>query len=49
MGKIIFSVVTGNPLSFYSQQFSLAYELGRWILHNDYIPKELFKEEYKEI
>ncbi|HEC2146984.1 TPA: ImmA/IrrE family metallo-endopeptidase, partial [Staphylococcus delphini] len=48
-GKKYFSIVTGNPRSFYRQQFSLAHELGHWILHNDYIPEELSKEEYKEM
>ncbi|UVJ08046.1 XRE family transcriptional regulator [Staphylococcus aureus] len=48
-GKNYFSIVTGNTRSFYRQQFSLAHELGHWILHNNYIPEELSKEEYKDM
>ncbi|MDK9868499.1 MULTISPECIES: XRE family transcriptional regulator [Staphylococcus] len=48
-GKNYFSIVTGNPRSFFRQQFSIAHELGHWILHNDYVPGELSKEEYKEM
>ncbi|MGK8526634.1 helix-turn-helix domain-containing protein [Staphylococcus epidermidis] len=46
-GKSYFSIVTGNARSFYRQQFSLAHELGHWILHNGYNPEELTKDEYK--
>lgn len=46
-GKSYFSIVTGNSRSFYRQQFSLAHELGHWILHNGYNPEELTKDEYK--
>lgn len=42
-----FIVVTGNMRSFFRQQFSLAHELGHWVLHQDYVPEELSKEEYK--
>ncbi|EJG0108007.1 ImmA/IrrE family metallo-endopeptidase [Staphylococcus pseudintermedius] len=48
-GKTYFSIVTGNARSFYRQQFSLAHELGHWILHTSYIPEELSKDEYKEM
>ncbi|PTK05740.1 hypothetical protein BUZ89_12025 [Mammaliicoccus sciuri] len=30
-----FIVVTGNMRSFFRQQFSLAHELGHWVLHQD--------------
>lgn len=42
-----FTIVTGNNRSFFRQQFSLAHELGHWVLHQDYVPEELDKEEYK--
>lgn len=42
-----FAVVAGNTRSFYRQQFSLAHELGHFILHRDYNPQELEKDEYK--
>lgn len=45
--KSYFTIVTGNKRSFFRQQFSLAHELGHWILHKDYVPEELHKEEYK--
>ncbi|WP_271401852.1 XRE family transcriptional regulator [Salinicoccus roseus] len=45
--KDYFVVVTGNKRSFYRQQFSIAHELGHWILHKEYDPQELNKEEYK--
>ncbi|PTJ92216.1 ImmA/IrrE family metallo-endopeptidase, partial [Staphylococcus simulans] len=46
-GENYFAVVTGNTRSFYRQQFSLAHELGHWLLHKDYVPSELEKDEYK--
>ncbi|MCD3219733.1 XRE family transcriptional regulator [Mammaliicoccus sciuri] len=45
--KSYFTIVTGNSRSFFRQQFSLAHEIGHWVLHQDYIPEELDKEEYK--
>lgn len=45
--KNYFAVVAGNTRSFYRQQFSLAHELGHFILHRDYNPQELEKDEYK--
>ncbi|MCB5952357.1 XRE family transcriptional regulator [Enterococcus sp. BWT-B8] len=43
-------MIEGDDYSFYRQQFSLAHELGHWILdkgNND--PEELEKDEYKEM
>lgn len=33
--------------SFYRQQFSIAHEIGHWILHQDLNPQELDKDEYR--
>ncbi|WP_102694165.1 XRE family transcriptional regulator [Rummeliibacillus pycnus] len=40
-------IATGHSSSFYRQQFSLAHEIGHWILHQDLNPQELDKDEYK--
>lgn len=44
-----FVIVTGDPGSFYRQQFSLAHEIGHWALHQGINPQDLDKDEYKII
>lgn len=42
-----FVIVTGNSGSFYRQQFSIAHEIGHWVLHQGIDPQELDRDEYK--
>lgn len=43
-------IVEGNNYSYYRQQFSIAHELGHWLLHSDHLnPQDLEKDEYKEM
>jgi Zn-dependent peptidase ImmA (M78 family) len=43
-------LLEGDHYSFYRQQFSLAHELGHWLLHNGvYNPQEVDKGLYKEM
>lgn len=43
-------MIEGDEYSFYRQQFSLAHELGHWLLdEGNNNPQELEKDEYKEI
>lgn len=44
-----FVITTGDSGSFYRQQFSIAHEIGHWVLHQNINPQELDKEEYKVI
>ncbi|MGG5342398.1 helix-turn-helix domain-containing protein [Enterococcus sp. AZ192] len=48
--KYFVILLEGNNYSFYRQQFSLAHELGHWLMHEGvYNPQELDKESYKEM
>ncbi|MGF2145385.1 helix-turn-helix domain-containing protein [Vagococcus fluvialis] len=48
--KYFVILLEGNSYSFYRQQFSLAHELGHWLMHDGiYNPQELDKESYKEM
>lgn len=38
---------TGESRSFYRQQFSVAHEMAHWVLHQNFNPQELDKDEYK--
>ncbi|MFD2616525.1 ImmA/IrrE family metallo-endopeptidase [Terrilactibacillus laevilacticus] len=40
-------ITTGESGSFYRQQFSIAHEIGHWVLHQNINPQELDKDEYK--
>lgn len=42
-----FVITTGEARSFYRQQFSIAHEIGHWVLHQHLNPAELDKDEYK--
>lgn len=42
-----FVITTGESRSFYRQQFSIAHEIGHWVLHQHLNPTELDKDEYK--
>lgn len=42
-----FVITTGESRSFYRQQFSIAHEIGHWVLHQHLNPAELDKEEYR--
>ena len=42
-----FVITTGESRSFYRQQFSMAHEIGHWVLHQHLDPAELDKEEYR--
>lgn len=44
-----FVITTGEKSSFYRRQFSIAHEIGHWVLHQDINPQELDKEEYREM
>lgn len=46
-GKDYYIITTGNGGSFYRQQFSIAHEIGHWVLHQNIDPQELDKDEYK--
>ncbi|PEB56975.1 transcriptional regulator [Bacillus pseudomycoides] len=50
-GNIYYTVVLeGEEYSYYRQQFSIAHELGHWILHSEVLdPQSLEKEEYREM
>ncbi|WP_105956867.1 XRE family transcriptional regulator [Apilactobacillus quenuiae] len=46
---IYYIIVTKKYTSFYRQQFSLAHELGHWLLHSDDTdPESLDNEEYRD-
>lgn len=45
--KQYFVITTGESRSFYRQQFSMAHEIGHWVLHQHLNPAELDKDEYK--
>ncbi len=47
--KEYFVIVTGDSGSFYRQQFSIAHEIGHWVLHQGIDPQDLDKDEYKLI
>lgn len=48
--KYFVILLEGNNYSFYRQQFSLAHELGHWLMHEGiYNPQELDKDSYKEM
>lgn len=47
--KSYFVITTGDTGSFYRQQFSIAHEIGHWVLHQNINPQELDKNEYKII
>jgi Zn-dependent peptidase ImmA (M78 family)/transcriptional regulator with XRE-family HTH domain len=46
-GNSYFVITTGDSGSFYRQQFSIAHEIGHWVLHQNINPQELDKDEYK--
>ncbi|MYL47807.1 ImmA/IrrE family metallo-endopeptidase [Virgibacillus halodenitrificans] len=46
-GNSYFVISTGDTGSFYRQQFSIAHEIGHWVLHQNINPQELDKNEYK--
>ncbi|ADU28479.1 XRE family transcriptional regulator [Evansella cellulosilytica] len=46
-GNSYFVITTGDSGSFYRQQFSIAHEIGHWVLHQSINPQELDKDEYK--
>ncbi len=46
-GNSYFVITTGESGSFYRQQFSIAHEIGHWVLHQNINPQELDKDEYK--
>ncbi|WP_096187068.1 XRE family transcriptional regulator [Evansella halocellulosilytica] len=48
-GNSYFVITTGDSGSFYRQQFSIAHEIGHWVLHQNINPQELDKDEYKII
>ncbi len=48
-GNSYFIITTGDSGSFYRQQFSIAHEIGHWVLHQNINPQELDKDEYKVI
>ncbi|WP_342504306.1 XRE family transcriptional regulator [Lysinibacillus sp. FSL L8-0126] len=50
-GNVYYTVVLeGEDYSYYRQQFSIAHELGHWVLHSEVLdPQSLEKEEYKEM
>ncbi|MEH7058226.1 XRE family transcriptional regulator [Bacillus wiedmannii] len=50
-GNIYYTVVLeGEEYSYYRQQFSIAHELGHWVLHSEVLnPQSLEKDEYKEM
>lgn len=48
-GNSYFVITTGDTGSFYRQQFSIAHEIGHWVLHQNINPQELDREEYKVI
>lgn len=48
-GNNYFVITTGDSGSFYRQQFSIAHEIGHWVLHQNINPQELDKDEYKTI
>jgi len=50
-GNVYYTVVLeGEDYSYYRQQFSIAHELGHWVLHSEVLdPQSLEKDEYKEM
>ncbi|MBC1316526.1 XRE family transcriptional regulator [Listeria booriae] len=43
-------ILEGGNYSFYREQFSIAHELGHWLLHSEQVnPQELEMEEYKKM
>lgn len=46
-GNSYFVITTGDSGSFYRQQFSIAHEIGHWVLHQNINPQELDKSEYR--
>lgn len=46
-GNSYFVITTGDSGSFFRQQFSIAHEIGHWVLHQNINPQELDKDEYK--
>lgn len=48
-GNSYFIITTGDSGSFYRQQFSIAHEIGHWVLHQNINPQELDRDEYKII
>lgn len=46
-GNEYFILATGEPRSFYRQQFSIAHEIGHWVLHQGIDAQELEREEYR--
>lgn len=46
-GKEYFIITIGERSSFFRQQFSIAHEIGHWVLHQHLNPQELDKDEYK--
>ncbi|WP_438297398.1 ImmA/IrrE family metallo-endopeptidase [Sporosarcina sp. FA15] len=50
-GNVYYTVVLeGVDYSYYRQQFSVAHELGHWVLHSEVLdPQSLDKGEYKEM
>lgn len=48
-GREYFIITIDDMSSFFRQQFSLAHEIGHWVLHQHLNPQELDKDEYKEM
>ncbi|QNK88343.1 XRE family transcriptional regulator [Sporosarcina sp. resist] len=43
-------ILEGENYSYYRQQFSIAHELGHWVLHSEVLdPQSLEKDEYREM
>lgn len=47
--KYYIIMTEGTKTSFYRQQFSLAHELGHWLMHSEVDPQNLDKDEYKKM
>lgn len=48
-GREYFIITIDDMSSFFRQQFSIAHEIGHWVLHQHLNPQELDKDEYKEM